>query len=392
MAIDARQSTVFLACVLWSAATAAVDLPMAVEDGRPYVDVTLTAVDGHPITAHAWLDTGGGSIILSRRLAEAAGYKPTGPVSHEEGAAFAPLAAPAMSIGGMPLQLAEVDAIEDVAAGDHLQETDADMALPVRALAKYDVVFDYPAGRFSVSQASAARHTGAPMDVYIGPSGMPVVTLEVDGKPYGFLLDTGGSCVMLSSALMDAWSSKHADWARIQGAYGPGDMFLGGFETQLSMLRIARLGWGGFALQDVAAVSRAVGNYEQFMSKIVDRPVVGSIGGNLLQAFRVEIDYPARKLYLARRGDTAGSIDMVGVILEPVPGGGYEVAAVDGGTGGLAVGDRLLKVGGLDVSQAAAWQVIAALSGKPGESRLLVVQRGAQPQPLDLMVPVEHIL
>lgn len=379
-----QRAAAFLACVLCSAAVAAADVPMTVEDGRPYIDVQFTATDGHVVKAHVWLDSGGGALILSQKLMEDLGLKPTGDAFEEEGEKLAPLAVPELSLGGSALQLKDAQAFEVAGASQGIQHTDADAALPVRLLRGYDVVFDYPAHRFSLNP-SGGKHTGTEVPVKIGESGMPTVTAEIAGKPYGFLLDTGGTSMMLSQAVVRP-AFQHLD-----GAYGRGNMLLGKFESKLMMVDIPSLAWGPFQLTQVIAVSRPAGIYEKNMSRIAGADVVGSLGGNVFEHFCIDIDYPAGKLYLTEdKSVKSAALDMVGVMLEPAQGGGYDVAGVTGEPNGVEVGDHLLKVDDLDVTQAPLQVVIAALSGKPGESRALTVQRGDKT--LTLKAPVQHLL
>jgi hypothetical protein len=379
-----RQTAAFLTCALCSAAAAAADVPMAVEGGRPYIDVQFKAADGHLVKAHVWLDTGGGNIILSEKLAQALGLKPTGDSFHEEGEDLAPLPLPGLELGGQAVKLADVQAFEIMGQAGGVQHTDADAALPVRALRGYDVVFDYPNHRFALN-ASGGKHSGTEVPVKIGESGMPTVTAQVAGKPYGFLLDTGGTSVMLSQAAIQP------DFQHVQGAYGRGNMLLGKFEGKLMTVDIPSLSWGPFQLTHVIAVSRPAGIYEKNMSSIAGADIVGSLGGNVFQHFRIDIDYPKAQLYLTEdKAVKPAALDMVGLMLEPAQGGGYDVAGVQGDVGGIAVGDHLLKVGDVDATQAPLQTVIAALSGKPGESRTLTVQRGDKA--LTLVAPVQHLL
>lgn len=379
-----RQTAAFLTCALCSAAAVAADVPMAVEGGRPYIDVQFRAADGHAVKAHVWLDTGGGNIIVSEKLAQALGLKPTADAFEEEGEKLAPLPLPGLELGGEVVKLADVQAFEVIGPASGVQHTDADAALPVRALRGYDVVFDYPAGKFSLNP-SGGKHTGTEVPVKIGESGMPTVTAEIAGKPYGFLLDTGGTSVMLSQAAIQP------DFQHVAGAYGRGNMLLGRFEGKLMMVDLPSLTWGPFQLTHVIAVSRPAGIYEKSMSGMAGGDIVGSLGGNVFQHFRIDIDYPQAKLYLTEdKTVKPATLDMVGLMLEPAQGGGYDVAAVQGDVGGAAVGDHLLKVGDLDAGQATLQAVIAALSGKPGESRMLTVQRADKT--LTLKAPVQHLL
>jgi hypothetical protein len=372
----ARYLVLSLLSAVWIPAIAA-EVPMKIEGGRPYVDVTLVATDGTRIVAHAWVDTGGGAVILTRALATKLQLKVLGAKAKNEGETLIPVSMPALLLNDMSLAL-EGGAYEIDSTKATLQETDADIAIPGRALAAYDVVFDYPAGRFSVNAAAGAKPMGTPSAVSIA-IGMPVVSIRVDDKKYGFLLDTGGTNSMVSSAIMDVWAAKHGNWPRIDGTFGQGDMGLGKQEPHYSMMRIDVIEWGTFQLDNVAVVSRPVGNYEKFMSGLLRTPIVGSIGGNVLQRFRVEIDYPSGKLYLTKDERThEDAIDMVGVTLEPANSGGYEVARIHGDVGGLEVGDRILKVDGQDLTQVPLSTIIMALSGKPGTIHDISVQRDNQ--------------
>jgi len=387
-----RQIAVLITCALLSATAAAADLtvPMTIEGGRPYVDVELTGADGQKVKAHAWLDTGGGGMIFTQKLADALGLVPTSGGFKADGENLASLPVPALALGGDAVKLTDPNAFVVLSNAVKLQGTDADLGLPVRALRGYDVVLDYPAGKFSLN-ASGGKHSGTEVPVHIGDAGMPTVTVQVDGKAYGVLLDTGGTSVMLSQDAMQAWITDHQDWQRLDGAWGRGNMALGKFESKLYMLDIGTLGWGPFAFDHVIAVSRPGGIYEKNMTQLTGAPIVGSLGGNVFQSLRMDIDYPAGKLYLTQaKGAKPTPLDMVGISLEPAVGGGYDVARLQGDVGGLILGDHLLKVGNLDATQATFQAVLAALAGKPGESRSVMVQRGDKI--LTLKAPVQHLL
>ncbi|HSN18334.1 MAG TPA: aspartyl protease family protein [Gammaproteobacteria bacterium] len=396
MTVSVRQFAMLATCILLNAAAAAagtpVSVPMHVEGGRPYIDVQFSDRDGDPVTARAWLDTGGGALVLTQRLADQLGLVPTDGGFKAEGENLAALPLPTLSVGGRAVQLQQdAKAFEVLSNATGLQGTDAEAAIPVRLLRGYDVVFDYPAGTFSLG-ASGGKHAGTELPVHFGENGMPTVTVTVDGKPYGMLLDTGGTCVMLSDEVAAAWLHAHKDWRSLEGAYGFGDMLLGAkFETRLKMLDVPALHWGPFQLEHVVAVSRPGGVYETNMSKIAGADIVGSLGGNVFRHFRIDIDYPAGKLYLAEDPRVKPlALDMVGVMLEPAAGGGYDVAMLHGDAGGIAVGDHLDTVDGLDAARATIQQVFAALSGKPGAVRRITVRRDGKP--LTFQARVQHLL
>lgn len=57
--------------------------------------------------------------------------------------------------------------------------------------------------------------------------------------------------------------------------------------------------WGGQPLVDFGVVSRQAGVFEKWMSSMMTAPIVGSLAGNVLKRFRVDLDYPNQKLYLS---------------------------------------------------------------------------------------------
>lgn len=354
----------------------ATTVPMQVELNRPYIDVTLAGASGHPVKAHAYVDTGGGAIIVSSGLAARLGLKATAKAEVDQGEKLAPTTVPALRIGGKTLALVNAQAFISTNDPRVLGRTDAEMELPGPYLQHYAVVFDYPAHTFTLADPHSYKPDGTAMETTFG-GGMPAVRISVAGKSYGFLLDTGGQYCMISDAELGPWSKQHRDWPRVDGVYGPANMQIGQFETKLTMLRIAALQWGQFSIEGAGAVSRPLGPYEKMMSGIVGTPVIGSIGGNVLRHFKVSIDYPAQTVYLDGPATVRdASIDMVGIMLEPAAHGGYEVAGTAAGVKDIQVGDRLLKVDGRDVTRAPFSTVVNLLSGSPGTPRTLSLQRG----------------
>ncbi len=362
----------------FAATPQSVTVPLKLELNRPYADIKVAGPQGHAEQGRFWLDTGGGAILLSHDFATRLGLKPSGKAFREQGMRLAPVAVPGLSLGGMRLDLSDGQAYIVMDSPKTLDHTAAVGALPVHMLRNYHVVFDYPGRQLTVAQAGALAPEGQVVKTYIGKSGMPVVTLKVEGAPHDFLLDTGGRFCMISAALLQSWSKAHQDWPRVPGAFGPANMLMGSIEPRLEMMRIGTLQWGPFKLHDIGAVSRPAGIYEKWMSKIAGKPVVGSVGGNLLQAFRVDIDYPKGQVYLKRApGIEDKPIDMVGVTLEP-QAGGYVIAAKIPELRQLRVGDRLLGVDGRDVAHASLAQTMTALQGKPGSLHELRIERAGK--------------
>lgn len=359
------------------APSGSVTVPMQVELNRPYIDVVLTGPTGRHVTAHAYVDTGGGALILTAELAQKLGLHAQGKSLHEEGQTLQSTTLPSLHLGGKPVDLIDAQALIASDEPRTLQHSDAELALPGRYLRHYIVVFDYPAHKFTLAGPQALQPDGVAVRSNIGEAGMPVVWANVTGKPYGFLMDTGGQYSMISQAELDAWSQQHPQWASVSGAYGPANMLLGKFEAKLRMLRIASLQWGPFDIKNVGAISRPAGTYEKWMSNMLGTPVIGSVAGNVLEHFKVTVDYPAGKVYLKGPATVRDApIDMIGVMLEPAAQGGYEVAGTITGTTGIEVGDRLLKVDGHDVVLLPFSHIAKLLGGSPGTTHALTLQRG----------------
>ncbi|MBS0382002.1 MAG: hypothetical protein JSR56_06175 [Proteobacteria bacterium] len=367
-------------------AVGTVTVPMRVELSRPYIDVTLTGPNGRHVTAHAYVDTGGGALLLSAGLAQRLGLRATGKTEHEEGQAFAPTVAPTLDIGGKRVATTNARAYIVTDAPGTLVHTDAELMLPGKILQRYVVVFDYPARTFTLADPHKFNPDGTAVQATFG-GGMPVVRVAIAGNAYDFLLDTGGQYCMVSQTEPDAWSQQHPHWESVAGAYGPANMLLGPSETKLRMLRITSMQWGPFRIESAGAVSRPAGTYEKWMSNMLGTPIVGSIAGNVLDHFKVTVDYPAGKVYLAGPATARDApIDMVGVTLEPAAQGGYEVAGALTGTQGIKAGDRLLKVDGQDIAQLPFWRIVELLGGTPGTTHTLTLQRGQQSLRVDATV------
>ena len=361
--------------VLSSNAAHRITVPLSFEQHRPYARLTLIGPTGHAVRALFWLDTGGGSVILSGPLAARLDLKPMGKPFKDEGSVIAATRLPKISVGGLMLQLTDVNAFLVVGKKSTLQDTGAEGALPLRALRSYQVVLDYPRARLSIAQPGTLRPQGRRVVAHFSKAGFIAVTATVSGKAYRFLLDSGGQYCMVSQRVLAEWEQQNPRWPRVTGAYGPANMMLGSVEASLSMLRIGTLQWGPFSLKNVGSVSRPKGNYEQMMSRLTGRLVVGSIGGNVLRHFRVDIDYPIDRLYL-KRANVGGKapLDMVGITLEP-SGNGYVIAGVARKEQKLRKGDRLLSIDGAAIQGLTAAEIISRLGGMPGTTRKLTIER-----------------
>lgn len=278
-----------------------VTVPLIVEGNRPYVLLTFQRPDGSTRSARMLLDTGGGDFLLTEPLARDLGVT-LGPTRREEGQNFASVTSLVMArIGPVPLAL-NPQRISVAMGRDNILPTTkaghAEGMIPGHVLARHHVVFDYPAGAFTLAASGvlAPRGTLLPMRVSKG-SGFPRTEWEVDGTTYAMLLDTGASFTMVSEVVLQAWGQRHPEWPRYPGAFGEAAT-LGGQTLETMTLPQAR--WGPFPLSESGVTSQRAGTFERYMSGMTRGPIVGALAGNVLKGFRVELDYAHEKLYLSR--------------------------------------------------------------------------------------------
>jgi hypothetical protein len=125
-------------------------------------------------------------------------------------------------------------------------------------------------------------------------------------------------------------------------------------------------------------------------------PVIGWLGGNVLKNFKLTIDYPNRITYWQRQAEPdIHDFDQVGLtlvrsadryfiggIVRKPNQGGADSSTVQG----VEIGDELIAVGGLAVRGAAKDTILSALHGKPGERRMIVIERGGARHEIDALV------
>lgn len=278
-------------------------VPLIVEGNRPFVEVTFRKPDGATRKARFLIDTGGGGFLITEPLARELGLK-WGKTTHEEGAEFGAVTSkPDVLIGNFPLTL-NPKRIAVVIGTDNVLPRAApgraEGMIPGHVLARYHVVFDYPNATFTIARPGVLIPKGiaSPMPVS-KRSGFPRTEITVSGSTHGMLLDTGASFTMVSEALLKSWGTQHADWPRHNGAYG--DAALLGGQT-LETMFVPEAQWWSFRIAELGVVSQREGTFERYMSGMMTAPIIGSLGGNVLKYFRVELDYAHSRLYLSQGG------------------------------------------------------------------------------------------
>ncbi|MGO9096557.1 MAG: aspartyl protease family protein [Bryobacteraceae bacterium] len=368
-----------------SAAAQSATVPLILEGNVPMIGLEFTSPDGATHTARFLVDTGGGAFIVSKNLAKAIGLKPSGPTSTGDGAQYAPAAAPEVRMGGMQLDLRGARVTIQLSPERFMSRDAVDGLLPGHVLERYHVIFDYPGHTFTLAAPGSVRPHGiAVPSPFRHENGFPRVNVAIGDRRLGFLLDTGASYTMISSAAV-GWSVVEAKpWPRRLGAVGPANMGLPGDSKGL-MLRMPEVRLGDFVLRDVGAVTRPEGTFEKWMSNMMVAPVVGALGGNVLRQFRVEIDYAAGVTYLERSANADPyELDLVGLTFAQTPDNSLIVEAVSPGADPalqdrVKPGDRLRSIDGTPVVNFSLMQIVERLRGKPGDLKKLELEREGKP-------------
>jgi hypothetical protein len=156
-----------------------------------------------------------------------------------------------------------------------------------------------------------------------------------------------------------------------------------GIEATGTLLRIPEIRLGELRIRQIGALaigpSKTEWDFIDWYSKKNQVPVIGWLGGNVLQGFRITIDYPDRTSYWLREVELPYDLEEVGLTLKSQHGA-YFVSAIVTQKGkptveGVEVGDQLLQIGGLRTKTATWGAIFEAMHGKPGELRTLVLER-----------------
>jgi hypothetical protein len=358
-----------------------ITVPLYIEHDRPYINLDILGSEDSPHETLFLVDTGGGSFLLPEAIAHKVGMLLTGKdLIRESGSVLERISPPRVFVGGMPLDLAQTDAFVVLEEGAFKREYGL---ISGHILARYRVTFDYPHQQFMLAAPGAFVSLGKAFNTPVHQkSSFPRIEVVIDGQRYGMLLDTGASCTMISSTLLEKWAARHPDWPVASGgAVGTANMGIRAVDEGVFMLRIADLQFGPFHLQGICAVSRPTGTFEQWLSQWTTEPVVGALAGNVLKLFRVEIDYTSGITYFEQHAQPdQRDMDLVGLTLYPQRDGTYSIVAVSDRNDphvlqSVQVGDILLQVDALKVTGLSLPQVVDALRGEPGHMHMLLLER-----------------
>lgn len=174
--------------------------------------------------------------------------------------------------------------------------------------------FDYPGRKVTLRAQGVLQPTGAhktALGFRVSPSGFvlgwPRIVLTVDGQALDMLLDTGatahptpaglktsgisttsgfGVTSYITKSTMDVWRKKHPDWTVIEQG---DDLFP---QKVFPVIRVPEVQIAGWEVGPVWFTERPDSAFHSMMASLMDRPPEGAVGANILEHFRVTIDYP----------------------------------------------------------------------------------------------------
>lgn len=344
--------------------------------------------------ASAWLDTGGGPVIVGAQLADALGLVEFDDVV--DGQRMRRVNLPGVDAAGSPL-LTEPYVARRNAAGLIAPGFDAELFIPAHVLAAHTVVFDYPTRRFETHPPATPTGRGEPVPCpFRRRPGWPAVHVRLGETEVPMLLDTGASCCMLSLPEFERVTAPLPAERKATGAVGIANMSGGEWEAAVSIARVPMLAVGPLEVRDAIVVSRPHGNFETMMSGGTAIPVVGAISGNVLRWARIELFAAPNVAYIEPARDDSEDDDMTLVPLvmqSTMEGPVIQGVASRGGTPlatGVVTGDQLLSVDGVATSGLRFSEVVGLLRGEEGQTKTLQLRRDGAG--VEVVVPVVRVV
>ena len=345
--------------------------PMLVEGNAPIVQLQFRRRNGTSRKARFVFDSGGGAVLLDESLASDLGLKPSGAEISDSEERFAPVDLQHVMIGSFAVNLDTSNAYIHRGSRSFDRREHIEGLLPGRALEPYQVVVDYPHRLFVVAAAGCLSHRGVEVDSpFLPTSGHSRVVLRELNQDYGFLLDTGSRVTLVRQDLLLAWSRAHPEWSTATGASGTADM--GGDKGTELLLRVPDLEWGPFHLRNILVASRPNETYS-LTNFETPEAIMGALGGNVLRAFRVEMDYPEGKTYLEKVNEPdPDDMNSAGLVLDVNAKDQLVVVAVSSTAAAetqrnVQAGDIILEIAAKHETPWAITDASQALAGKVAE-------------------------
>lgn len=386
--------SIVLGALLFSAPSLAQQSPrvgtttFVLDGNRMFAELSFVRRDGSLHKALAFVDMGSPSTSVTELLFKELGL--------DRGKSLV------FRVGDLTVQVpsAEVSSDPDppYSLGSNLK---VEAVLPAGVLQQFQVQIDYRNRTLTLARPGTMQPHGQPVPFHLNKTtGLIAVDAIIDGTPYPVTIDNGSAYSWFRQSTVSGWLRSHPDWKRGVGAVGASNMMMSGDGAESSgiLLRLPEMSVGSITLQQVGVLGAGAGRspfpnqtlFDWYSTKNAIA-VIGWIGGNVLKNFQITIDYPNQTMYWLKQSDPdAHDLDVVGLTLRSEHRQ-YFVAAVATKNGaptvvGVMPGDKLIRVGDLETSNATKGAIFNAMRGKPGETRNLVLERNGHRLNVDARV------
>ena len=368
-------------------------VPFILDDNRVFVYLTFPRADGRMRQALAFVDLGTPVLVLNQKLARDLPAHRGGPLRFRLGSLE-------MQV---PPQQVQTSNGSFFTGPDGRATVQVEAVLPGSVLKNYEVALDYGKRTLTVARRGALVPQGAAVPCRVNEkTGLIAVDASIGGQTYKFAVDPGSAYSWVSAGIAQDWAKAHPGWKRGRGAVGEANMQTrtGGAEARAIVLRLPEIRIGSLRLKQVGAAgiemsappvppipggAKVEGTFFDWYSKKAPEPVIGWMGGNVLRAFRVTIDFAHHRTYWKQESNIDWhDLDQVGVTLETRDNtSGYFIAGIAEKNGkatveGVEVGDKLLAIDGVAVANATRGAVFTALHGAPGTIHKLTLERNGK--------------
>jgi len=372
--------------------------PFIFDDNRVFAELAFVRPDGTLRKAFAFVDLGTPVMVLDQKVREEL------EVDKKKILSF--------RVGDLEVQVDSSTVETDTELGftghDGKRTVPVEAVLSGSVLKNYQVVFDYGKRTLTVAKPNTLKGNGNAVPCRVNDkTGLISLTAVIAEHSYAFAIDSGSAYSWIRDDIAQKWLKARPDWSRGIGAVGEANMQTrtNHAEAMATILRIPEIKLGSLQLRQVGVVgispeiplfppapgeNKVQGNFFDWYSRKAPETVTGWLGGNVLKGFRVMIDFPQHITYWEQENELdPHDLDQVGVTLEKRDDA-YFIAGIAEKNGKptadtVRVGDKLVQVDDVCLSSATRGAVFAALHGKPGTIRMLVVERDGK----QLTLPVK---
>ena len=363
-------------------------VPFIFDDNRVFAELAFVRPDGTRRKAFAFVDLGTPVMVLNEKLRDELKIDKKKLLSFR--------------VGDLEVRVdpsaVESDTGLGVTGPDGKRTVPVEAVLSASVLKNYQVVLDYGKRTLTIATPNTLKGNGAAVPCRVNEkTGLISVSAAIGEDTYALAVDSGSAYSWIRADVAAQWVKAHPDWKRGVGAVGEANMQTrtDGAEARAMILRLPEIRLSSLSLKQIGALgiapeappfppapgeNKVQGSFFDWYSRKAPESVIGWIGGNVLKGFRVTIDFPQHMTYWdSENGLDPHDLDQVGVTLEK-RANGYFIAGIAAKDGKLSVdavraGDKLIQIDDVIVTDAMRGAVFAALHGKPGAIRILVLER-----------------